>query len=194
MGAACLAFRRAYVRPMPMSLTPEVLYLQLGNLVREMPDLAHGPITPKMNLWLGRAAALVHASGDYIGSTGITNSAQFLSTTRGLNAQTIAATVYAALAKAELAAPAAVQGTFIAVGHNFDAFAAVSKVLSTAKADVLMVDPYADAKVLTDYAVLAPDQVSVRILADQADYKKPSSQRQRIGRSSLAKAAPCSYV
>jgi hypothetical protein len=42
--------------PLP---SPEALYLQLGNLVAEMPDLANGPITPEMNRWLGRAAALV---------------------------------------------------------------------------------------------------------------------------------------
>ena len=47
-----------------MSLTPEALYFQLGSLVDEMPDLANGPITPEMNRWLGRAAALVETMGD----------------------------------------------------------------------------------------------------------------------------------
>jgi hypothetical protein len=32
-----------------MSITPEQLYLQLGKLVAEMPDLATGPITPEVN-------------------------------------------------------------------------------------------------------------------------------------------------
>ena len=45
----------------------------------------------------------------------------------------IAAIVYGALAKAEFAAPAAVQGTFIAADHFFTAFAAVGKVLKTAR-------------------------------------------------------------
>jgi hypothetical protein len=65
-----------------------------------------------------------------------------------------------------------VQGTFIAAGHSFDAFTAVSRVLGTAKTDVLIVDPYADEKVLINYAVLAPEQVSVRLLADQGYYRK----------------------
>ena len=157
--------------PPAASLTPEQLYLQLGSLVAEMPDLASGPITPEMNLWLGRAAALVEATGDIVGSVTMKNSAQWLaSANRDLNAQMIAAVVFAALAKAELAAPAAVQGTFIAAGHAFDAFAAVSKVLGTATTDLLMIDPYADEKVLTRYAVSAPEQASVRILADEAYY------------------------
>ena len=61
-----------------MSLTPEQLYLQLGSLVAEMPDLASGPITPEMNQWLGRAAALVEATGDTFGKVALTNAAQFL--------------------------------------------------------------------------------------------------------------------
>jgi hypothetical protein len=153
-----------------VSLTPEALYLQLGSLVAQMPDLANGPITPEMNQWLGRAAALIEEAGDQASATRLQNCAQFLdSINRALNAQAIAAIVHHALAKAELKAPAAVQGTFIAAGQ-----------LGTAKTDVLMVDPYADEKALTDYAVLAPDQVSVRLLADQADYKKslkPAAER-----------------
>ena len=156
-----------------MSLTPEAFYLQLGGLVAEMPDLANGPITPEVNRWLARATALISQNDPF--DTNITllrSSSQFLTVNRTYSAQAIAAIVHEALAKAELAAPAAVQGTFIAAGHTFDAFAAVIKVLGTAKVDVMMIDPYASEKVLTDYAVLAPDQVSVRLLTDQADYKK----------------------
>jgi hypothetical protein len=139
-----------------------------------MPDLANGPITPEMNRWLARVLALVSQNDplDRNIST-FRTSYQFLNTVnRRHNAQTIAAIVHEALAKAELAAPAAAQGTFIRVGHTFDAFAAVSKVLVTAKTDVLMIDPYADEKLLTDYALLAPDAVSVRILSDAQYYYK----------------------
>ena len=99
-----------------MSLTPEALYFQLGSLVAEMPDLAHGPITPAMNQWLGRAVALVEATGNVSDTIALKTAVQFLAAppVRELNAQHIAATLYAALAKAELKAPAAVQETFIA--------------------------------------------------------------------------------
>jgi hypothetical protein len=154
--------------PPAVSLTPEQLYLQLGSLVAEMPDLASGPITPEMNSWLGRAAALVEATGDTFGKVALTNAAHFLAiaSTRDYNAQKIAAVVYEALAKAKLAAPAAVQGGFFAAGHTFDAYARVIEVLGAATTDLLMVDPYADAKIL-QFALSAPEQVSVRILADQ---------------------------
>jgi hypothetical protein len=152
-----------------------------------MPDLAKGPITPEMNRWMGRAIALVEATGDQVAVISLRTACEHLSSAiRAINAQSIATIVYTALAKAELNAPAAAQGAFIAAGHTFDAFAAVGKVLATAKKDVLMVDPYADEKALTDYAILAPEKVTVRLLADQADHKKslkPAAERwvQQIG-------------
>jgi hypothetical protein len=161
------------------------LYCQLGSLVAEMPDLAHGPITAEMNRWMGRAIALVQETGDPVIT--LQNACQHLSSAiRGINARTIASIVHAALAKAELNAPAAAQGAFIAAGHTFDAFTAVGKVLATAKSDLLMVDPYADEKLLTDYAILAPEKVTIRVLADQEDHKKslkPAAERwvQQIG-------------
>lgn len=54
----------------------------------------------------------------------------------------------------------------------FDTFAAVSKVLCTAKTDVLMIDPYADEKMRWHYALSGPDQVQVRVLPDDYYYKQ----------------------
>jgi hypothetical protein len=165
-----------------VSLTPEQQYLQLGSLIAEMPDLASGPITPEMNQWLGRAAVLVEATGDTFGKIALTNAAQWLGrANRDLNAQTIATVVYQALAKAKLAAPAAMQGAFLAAGHTFDAYVAVIEVLSAATTDLLMIDPYADAKIL-QYALSAPKQVSVRILADQDPRRYQPSLRPAVER------------
>ena len=99
--------------------------------------------------------------------------------TRDMNAGTILAIAHQALARAGLHAPAELQGTFIAAGHSLDAFAAVGKALGMATTDVFIVDPYADAKLLTDYAVQAPDNVSVRVLAGPT-YRtslKPAAER-----------------
>jgi hypothetical protein len=157
-----------------MSIDPESLYVQLGRLVETMPDLARGPISAETNQWLGRAAALVEASGDVADFATLKVAAQNLGTVlRETNAQTIVAIVHRALARAELKAPAAAQGAFIAVGESFAALAAVSKILATARQSVLIVDPYADAKALTDFAVLVPENVFVRVLSD-AGTVKPS--------------------
>jgi hypothetical protein len=145
--------------------TPEELYFQLGSLVAEMPDLTHDPITPEVNRWLGRAAILVELAEP--GSVIALNlaSQNLHGILREPNAQIITAIVHRALAWAEFLAPVSSQGAFIAAGHTFDAFVAVGKALGEAKTDVLMVDPYADEKALTDYAILAPEKVTIRLLA-----------------------------
>jgi hypothetical protein len=164
-----------------MPITPEELYLQLGALMAEMPDLTNGPVTLDMHRWMGRACALIEQSGELTYS--LTDACQTLASfesSRPSKVQLIVATVCHALAKAELKAPARVQGAFIAAGNTLDAYAAVGRVLGMAKANVLLVDPYADVKTVTEYAVLAPDTVAVRILADRADHKstlKPAAEK-----------------
>jgi hypothetical protein len=153
-------------------MTAEELVLRLRNLVSEMPDLAQGPITHEMKQWMGRAIALVEVLGDSANTITLKVTCQRLDgVLRETNAQIIGVIVYEALAKAELKAPVSMQGAFIAAGHTLDAYAAVGKILGTATTDVLMVDPYADHTVVTDYAALAPDNVPVRLLADSAPHK-----------------------
>jgi hypothetical protein len=149
-------------------LTPEQLYLRLGALIADTPDFKGDP-TPETHRWVAQVLALIEA-GKLVDGVSIASfqvSSQHLQgPLRDMNASTILAVAHQALAKAELQAPAELQGAFIAAGHAFDAFAAVGKALGTATADVFIVDPYADAKLLTHYAVLAPDNVSVRVLAE----------------------------
>lgn len=164
------------------AITPEALYLQLGNLVAEMPDLGGpGPITTEMNRWLGRAGALVDLSGDPADIVVLRVASQDLgSANPANNAQAIVAIIHRTLALAELRAPASATGAFIAVGSTLSAMTAVGKVLETAQDDVLLVDPYSDHKVLTDFALLAPEDVTVRLLAVQEDRKptlKPAAER-----------------
>lgn len=156
-----------------MNLPSEALYLQLGRLVAEMPDWAGpGPVSNETNAWLGRAAALIDQCADIGDKISFKVAAQNLnSALHAGNVQTIKSVIYAALARAELAAPLSVQGAFIQAGGTFDAFVAFGKVVERATNTVMIVDPYADAKALTDFAVQVPEGVAVRILAD-SEYRK----------------------
>jgi hypothetical protein len=80
-------------------------------------------------------------------------------------------TLHKALAAAELRAPASAQGAFIPAKNSFDAFAALAKVLETATSDVLVVDPYQDETMLTEFAGAVSDKASIRLLADNASVK-----------------------
>lgn len=155
-----------------MKMDPTALYQQLGELVSTMPDLANAWTSPEARRWLGRASALVEAGGALTDTIAFTVASDGLGSALHVrNVQTIVAALYRALGRAEMAAPASIQGAFIPVGQAFTAMSAVAKVLGQAASTVLMVDPYADANLLTDFAVLAPERVRVMILADKADHK-----------------------
>jgi hypothetical protein len=69
----------------------------------------------------------------------------------------------------------AAHGAFIPAGNAFDGFAAVCKVLSVGKVRLLIVDPYLDEKVLTDFVPQAAEGVAICLLTDQQSVK-PSLQ------------------
>ena len=46
-----------------MQLTPERLYLDLGRLIADMPELTSAPVTRELQSWLASAHALVKSSG-----------------------------------------------------------------------------------------------------------------------------------
>ena len=73
---------------------------------------------------------------------------------RHINAQTIAATVHRALARAELIAPAAAQGAFIALRESLSTVAAIARIMTVGKRSAVIVDPFADAQTLTDFGYL----------------------------------------
>lgn len=84
------------------------------------------------------------------------------------------------MAKLELRLPAEAQGAFIPAGGVFDGFQAVLKAMGTAQKDVLIVDPYADDKLISDFVPLAPEGVPIFVLSDAQNAKpslKPATER-----------------
>jgi hypothetical protein len=156
-----------------MNMEPEELYLLLGRLLDEMPDFSSKePFTREQNAWLGRACALVEASGNLTDTATVKSAAQFANgAARSMYIERIVSVLHQTLASAELRAPVAARGAFIPAGNAFDAFAAIGKLLQSATADLLIVDPYMDATTLTEYAPLAREGCKLRLLADSADHK-----------------------
>jgi hypothetical protein len=158
-----------------MPLDPEALYVQLGRLLEAMPDLTENARSAESHRWLARAYALAIEAGEHAGAIAVTQKQPYLASPNPAQRQSAAAAISAvvqrALAVAELRAPAAAQGAFIPAGNAFDALAAIGKVLAQAGHDLLIVDPYMDEKVLTDFAPLAAEDVTLRLLADQQHHK-----------------------
>lgn len=160
-----------------MPIEPDRLYHDLGYLIAEMPDMAsHQWQTLDGQRWLGRASALLEEGGNSLDSIAFNIAADGLSSnpfTPGHpeRVQQMTAILYRALARAELSASPAIRGAFIPVGEAFSAFTAISQIVSQARSSVMFVDPYADFNLLTDFAVLVPEGVAIKILAD-AEKKK----------------------
>jgi hypothetical protein len=156
-----------------MTTDPEILYRQLGQLVSQIPQDLFGeaPLSENTHRWLGSASVLVQEIStifrDLFDPATFTVASNGLNgITRNKNAHEIIAVLHRALARAESLAPASAQGAFIPVGAQFDTIQVLSKVLSSAKLSVLIIDPYMDSKVLTDFANLAQEGVLIRLLSD----------------------------
>lgn len=161
-------------------MTPETRYKFLGELLATQPKFPYDEdLDDSQHLWLGRLTALL--------DTDVGNSLMLQGGIAKLNSMSgheagvreIRLALYNALAKAEMLMPAAMQGAFIQVGGSFDALANLSKVVTAAKQNVLIVDPYADESVLSKFGLLVPEHVLLRVLSDSQSVKanlKPATQ------------------
>jgi hypothetical protein len=156
-----------------MVLNPEELYRRFGRLLENVPDFSgYGPLNTEQLQWLGRAQALVKENGDILAIVEIGLAAKnMLGPVRADAFSQLMLTLHAQIASVELRSPANAQGTFIPVANTFDAFAAISKLLQTATRDVLVVDPYLDETVLTEFGTVIPLGVTLRLLSDTATVK-----------------------
>lgn len=151
----------------------QALYTQLGRLLETQPEMDNWVKAkqPAALQWLGRAHAMVDASGSVVDAASFTMQVSQLRTTAYDSAMTeIMAILYRTIAKCEVQSPGTA-GSFIPVGNSFDAFTALSKLFESAKSDVIVVDPYMDESALTEFGLAVPEGVTLRLLADQTSHK-----------------------
>ena len=161
-------------------IEPARLFDELKSLTANCPKHLQeidesGNLKPEIQVWLGHLFALVEASGEIIDAERLRGESSQLLTIRGdrglFAEREIRTILYRNLAKAELMAPVGVHGAFIPVGGAFDAFGAFAKIFGVVANDVLIVDPYLDEILLTDFLPLVPEKVGIRLLADLAGVK-----------------------
>lgn len=151
------------------------LYAQLGRLLQTAPDMSTYATLdrPEVLQWLGRAASLVDevqaTAYDLVSLTTAINNLQSVAWKRSVTE--IFTIIYRAQAKCETRLPPGSGGAFIPVGNAFDAFSALSKILQSAKTDVMIVDPYMDETALTEFGLTVPIGISLRLMTDEAAYK-----------------------
>jgi hypothetical protein len=144
-----------------------------------MPNFHEGSSqTPEGGMWLGRAAAMVEAGGTPADSEAFAIAMDAVigennSFKHGQAVDKVRSILFRTFARVESKAPSNLQGSYIPAGNAFDALSVISRVFATARAELLVVDPYADEKLLRDFAPLAAEGVHLKILSDTS-YVKPS--------------------
>lgn len=149
--------------------TNESIYQQLGVLITTRPPLeGPGDYGQEQFQWLGRVGVLVEQVGGTmdIATTNVALGNMVSPSTRSRGLGQVMLILHKLLARAELSAPPEAQGAFIDVGQSFTALQAVSKVLTTAQSDVLIVDPYWSLSAMFDFLHAVPNGVSIRLLCD----------------------------
>lgn len=147
------------------TISNEAAYAQLKALLATFPTFER--LDDDARKWLGRLMALVEEVCDVIDVVGLRTAMSNLTGAHKLYyVGEIKSVLFRAIAVVELGTPAQAQGAFLPAGNHFDALAAVSRILAEARRTVLLVDPYMDARTPTDFAVLAPDGVLIRLLTE----------------------------
>ncbi len=161
---------------MTNNMTPEMIYMGIGRLVENTPDLDNVKLTPQTQKWLADAYTLVQASGELTDLANLRLEIDILTDNTKLQGVSIArqkssankiqTILYRALAATELESIMVMKESFIPAGKGFDAFSAITKIFDKAKKEILIIDPYLDEKILTEFALATPDNVTIKLLAD----------------------------
>lgn len=151
-----------------MAMEPAELHARLKALVSEWaPFEGRGKISQEAFLWLGRMHALINEADNGTDAVVFGVAMQGLGTgLHEINSAQLKAIIFKTLATAEMKAPAAQQGSFIAAASPFHVFAALAKIMASAQREVLIVDPYVDGVALTDVASSAAEGIQILVLGD----------------------------
>lgn len=147
------------------SIDAHELYVRVGHHLSAMPARMDA-YSPEKQVWISKAVALVEAVGGMVDIGRVREVAEWYPTHPAIYGPSVWGILQRALARAELAAPASSSGSFLPVGSHMDAMTAIGKVLKEAQSRLLVVDPYLDHTILTDFAVMALEGIKIDLLAD----------------------------
>lgn len=146
-------------------MTPQVLLQKLRALLESMPPLeGRGPYTTEQYSWLGQANAAMHDWNEI-------QSIPFKTAVNGLirnidrhgNYGSVIAFFHDVIARLENDLPRN-EGQAFGPGAAYDFFRALNDLVSSAKVQVFVVDPYLDAEIFDGYLHALNPGVSVRLL------------------------------
>lgn len=149
----------------PKSPPPEQLLVLLEAAIHDAPPFTYEePLTDADKRWLGRANALLEASGAVPALVNFRTARQALGT-YSHSRDNLLIPLHDAYSRIELLVPAAMQGAFIPGGDTWNGYVALVRIMQTECDDLLIVDPYLSSVIYTDLAPHSAARKSVRCLA-----------------------------
>jgi hypothetical protein len=162
-------------------VTDAELYAHFSNLIQTMPELHlyHEPWVDQgeCEKWLARADALIETRNMVMDLSAFRRSVdeiltgqEYLCRSEATKMNMIILRAHAAM---ELKVSPSSPGGFIAVGSPFDAHKSLVGIFAEAQKMILIVDPYMDDKILTEFVLVAPKKIAIQLLSDSF-YHKPA--------------------
>lgn len=155
-------------------LPPEQLIALLEAAIRDAPPFVYQEeLTDSDIRWLGRADALLEASGAIPALVSFRTARQSLGG-YGHSRNQLLIPLHDAYSKLELLVPAALQGAFIPGGDTWNGYAAIVKIMQIECDDLLVVDPYLNSVIYTDLAPHSAAKKGVRCIAARRTENHPA--------------------
>lgn len=148
---------------MSKSPSPTQLHALLAALIKEAPAFNNdGTLSEYEQKWLGRAHALLVEIGQpFVIPFQMARSK--LGTIMENRAEVLQP-LHDAFYRIELLVPEESRGTFIPAGETWNGYAAIIKLIQTAKHNLLVVDPYLNSTIFTEFAPHSLIQMKSRFL------------------------------
>lgn len=155
-------------------LPPEQMLALLEAAIRDAPLFVYQEKLSDSDVrWLGRADALLEASGAMAALISFRAARQSLGTYTH-SRDNLLIPLHDAYSRIELLVPTALQGAFIPGGDTWNGYAAIVKIMQTECDDLLIVDPYLTSVIYIDLAPHAAARKGVRCIAARRTENHPA--------------------
>lgn len=153
--------------------SPEQLSALLEAVIRGAPAFEYQqPLTETERRWLGRAEAIVEASGSMPALVEFRVARQNLGTIYH-SRDALLLPLETAYGRVELHAPVAARGAFIPAGDTWNGYAALVKLIQNECDDLLVVDPYINSDLFTEFLPHSMARTGVRCLTMRRSENHP---------------------
>jgi hypothetical protein len=145
--------------------SPEQLLALLQAAIENAPAFdSQTPLTDEEVRWLGRADALIDASGLLSAIASFRSARQKIGIYNLFSRNDLLLPLHDAFSRVELQVPASMRGSFIAGGDTWNGYAALVRIMQTECEDLFIIDPYINSALFIELAPHVKAEEGLRCL------------------------------